>query len=283
LLQTDSASVLEERLEVLIVVVQIVFVTEELLNDFEIVRIRPLHVRNVGESAEPAGNIARRQGIALVDENDADHVRHGAVFSAGNGSDAHELELLGPQTKSVWHQAVVASDLGAKIGGNRLAIDLAASYHEERNRMNRHERAGRQSGPLDTLLSAVLDERAKVRKVGKLFAVNGRLCTDGQRLADLRDDDTDFARRHLDPRILFDGIERPEFPAQAGRQKVGLVSRLTVECDRIVFRKLARRVSLQHQAHFRGTNAVERSDNDENCQRQSQEFQQRAELSDEIQ
>src|SRR6202008_4987099 len=149
---------LEERLEVLIVVVQIVFVTEELLNDFEIVRIRQPNVRNGGESAEPAGNIARRQGIALVDENDADHVRHGAVFSAGNGSDAHELELLGPQTKSVWHQAVVASDLGAKIGGNRLAIDLAARDHEEGNRMNRHERAGRQNGPLDPLLSAVLDE-----------------------------------------------------------------------------------------------------------------------------
>ena len=50
-LQSDAPAVLEKRLEVLIVVVQVVLVSEELLDDFEIIRVCALHVRDVGESA----------------------------------------------------------------------------------------------------------------------------------------------------------------------------------------------------------------------------------------
>src|SRR5262249_2449047 len=82
MLEADVAAVIQKCLEVLIVVVQMVLAAKKRFDDLRVVGIVSFHSGDVGKSAEPAGDIAGRKGIAFVGCDDADHVYGGAVFAA---------------------------------------------------------------------------------------------------------------------------------------------------------------------------------------------------------
>ena len=79
-LQADLAAGVEERLEVLVVVVQVFLLPSSTsMSSASVVRraaaaVRRLHRRDVVEAAEPAGDVARRQRLALERGDDADQV-----------------------------------------------------------------------------------------------------------------------------------------------------------------------------------------------------------------
>jgi len=95
MLQTDFAAIIYERLKILIIVVQIVFVSQQ---DFDYVAVSGFvlfHLVYIGKAAEAAGNIAGGKWVAFGGGNDADHVRKSAVLTAGAWFDTQELELVG--------------------------------------------------------------------------------------------------------------------------------------------------------------------------------------------
>ena len=79
-LQSDLAAGVEEGLEVLVVVVQVVLAAEQEVDELGIggagapTCVRLLDRRDVGEAAEPAGDVARREWFALECRDDADQV-----------------------------------------------------------------------------------------------------------------------------------------------------------------------------------------------------------------
>ena len=89
---------------------------------------------------------------------------------------------------------------------------------------------------MHAFLPAELHEAAQVRKIGELLFVDRGLCPDGEWVAYLGDDYTDFARRNLHPRVLFHGIHHERFPTKAGHQQVGLVAGFPAEGNRVVLR-----------------------------------------------
>ena len=58
MLEADLAAVVQERLEVLVVVMQIIFISKEQFDEFKIPCIPRLHLFDVIEFAQPAGNSA---------------------------------------------------------------------------------------------------------------------------------------------------------------------------------------------------------------------------------
>ena len=109
--------------------------------------------------------------------------------------------------------------LAHEVGRHRHAVDRLRREHEERDRVDRHQRARREHRPLHALLAAAVDELAQVREVAELGLVDAALRADRQRRADLRDHDADLARRHLHPRVLLHREDRPELDAQARHQQ----------------------------------------------------------------
>jgi hypothetical protein len=102
--------------------------------------------------------------------------------------------------------------------------------------MNWCERSGREYGALYAFLSAASDEGAQIRKISERFFVDGRSGADGQRRADLGDDDSNFAGGNLDPGKFLDFVEQPRHPAHARKEEVGLVTRFALKRDDVVAR-----------------------------------------------
>ncbi len=73
-LQTDAAAVVEKRLEILVIVVEMVLVAEQALDHFGIAGFFGFHFGDVDETSEAAGDVPRRQRIAFVSGDDADGV-----------------------------------------------------------------------------------------------------------------------------------------------------------------------------------------------------------------
>ena len=93
-LQADVAAGVEERLEVLVVVVQVVLGAEQHLDDRAVLCVGlRLHARDVVEPAEPARDVARRQRRTFERGDDADHVLRPAR------RDHNDAELLGAQAE----------------------------------------------------------------------------------------------------------------------------------------------------------------------------------------
>jgi len=133
--------------------------------------------------------------------------------------------------------------------------------------MDRLQRARREHRALHALLAAVLHEGPQGAELPELGLVDGGLGADGQGLAHLRDDDADLARRDLNPRELLDREDRPELPAQARHEELGLISRLAAERDRIVLRELPEAEAFRDEADLRRPDAVQREQHDDERQR----------------
>ena len=75
-LQPDAAAGVEERLEVLVVVVQVVLAAEQHLDELGVAAClsRCFHRGDVVEAAEAARDVARRQRLAFERGDDADDV-----------------------------------------------------------------------------------------------------------------------------------------------------------------------------------------------------------------
>ena len=212
-LQADVAAVIEEGLKVLVIVVQIIFAAEQRLNNLGVVGVVGFHFCDVGKTAEAAGDVTGRKRVAFVSGDDADNVERGAVFSARLRLNADEFELFGFEAERCGHEFPAPAHLCAELRRDRFAVDAAARDDQEADGMYRNEGAWRQHRALNTLLAAELNEVAEIGKVRELLFVNGGFCADGQRAADLRDDDADFSRGNLNPRIFIDRIDEDGFPA----------------------------------------------------------------------
>jgi hypothetical protein len=88
-LEPDLAAARHERLEVLVVVVHRVLVAEQDLDDLGVEGAAGLHLADVGETAEPAGDVTRRERLALERGDDPDDV---GVALRG---DDHDAQLVG--------------------------------------------------------------------------------------------------------------------------------------------------------------------------------------------
>ena len=197
-----------------------------------------LHRLDVVEATEAAGDVARRQRLTFERRDDADHVDR-----AVGGDDRHE-QLLRVEPEHLGGDATALARRSLQLARHRRAVHTARGDHEERSGMDRHERSRRQHRPLHTLLTTVGQERAEVAEVAERLAVLGALRTDRDRVADLGDDDAEFAGRHLHPRVLGDRVHRPQLEPQTGHEQRGLIAGLPVQGDRVAVREAAPREPL---------------------------------------
>src|SRR6266849_810077 len=257
MLQSDAPAVVQERLKVLIVVVQAVLVSEQHLDNFAVGRVRLLHLVDIRKPPETARNVAGGQRIAFERRHNADHVPKCAILVAGLWLDSYQIELLRAQAECLGCESSHLSGSRAELRRNRQTVHLTFRDDEKTNRMNRSKRPRREYGALDALLPAARDKGTKAREISERLLVNGRFRANRQRGAHLGDDDSDFSRRNLDPRKLFDFIKQPRLPAQSGHQEIGLITRFTVECNGVVLCQLSQRNALQNQADFRRSHAAD--------------------------
>jgi len=78
MLQTNLSTVFEEGLKVLVIVVQIIFITEELFNHLRIGFPVFFHFFNIIKSTQTTGDGARGKGIAFLEDAVENH-RNDAV------------------------------------------------------------------------------------------------------------------------------------------------------------------------------------------------------------
>ena len=237
-LQADAPAVGEERLVVLVVVVEVVLRAQHGLDDRHGRAAVGLHRRDVAERADAAGDVARRRALQRGD--DADDV------AVALRRDVHDPQRL------------LVDGLHGPVGGLRdhLAEDAVAGDDDEADRVDRQRRARGQHRALHAALAAVLEERADAAEVAELGLVDGRLGAGRQRAADLGDDEADAVGRHLHPVEALDAVDRPELDAQAGHQQVGLVAGLALEGDELLLAELGAE-ALGHQADLRRPDAVQ--------------------------
>ena len=132
-LQTDLAAGVEERLEVLVVVVQRVLAAEQHLDDLGVDRaLRLLHRSDVVEAAEAARDVAERQRLTFERGDDADDVLR------SDRRDHHDLELLGREPERLGRSTPPEPrDVRDEVGRHGQAVDLARSDDHERDRVDR--------------------------------------------------------------------------------------------------------------------------------------------------
>ncbi len=123
-------------------------------------------VADILESAEPARNCASRQGFAIERGDHTDHVQDFAAFTSRLGSDAGDIELPLFKTEGLKAQLVVGGEVPVLVR-HRHAEDLRLGDDKEGNGMNGGQGSGRKNGALHALLSALIDEEAKVSEVAE--------------------------------------------------------------------------------------------------------------------
>jgi len=94
-LHADVAAVIEKRLIVLIIVVQVILAAEQRFDNLRVGSSSTglFQFFHVGVAAQPAGQIAGRQRIAFVGGHDSDVILRGAVLAARLRLNAHEFQL----------------------------------------------------------------------------------------------------------------------------------------------------------------------------------------------
>ncbi len=145
---------IEEGLKVLVVVVQIIFAAEQRFDDLRIVGVVGFHFRDVGKTAEAAGDVTRRKRVAFISGDDADDVEGGTVFAARLRLNANEFELLGPEAERGRHEFPAPAHFRAEFWRNWFTVHAAAGNDQKADRVHWYQRAGRQYRALDTFLAA---------------------------------------------------------------------------------------------------------------------------------
>ena len=222
-LQADAAAVVEERLVVLVVVVQVVLRPQHGLDDLD--RRAPSAssiVGDVAEAADAAGDVARRRALERGD--DADDV------AVALRRDVDDLERrrrrpgrppLRSASETILPKTCVAGD------------------DDEADRVDRRGGAGGQHRALHAALAAVGEERRGVGEAAELgLGTPPTWRRSGSGVADLGDDEADVVRRDLHPGVALDLEDRPQLEPQPGHQQVGLVAGLAVEGEQLVVLQL---------------------------------------------
>ncbi len=232
MLQADAAAGIEERLEVLVVVVAVVLAVEDRLDQVAVAGGRVcLERRDVVEVSQPVGDGTFGRRRAFQRRNDADHVDQPAV-RGGVRLDADNFHLLVRQAERRVRQPASGPAQQPHIFvGHRHAIDGVERHHQEADRMDRRHGARRQHRALHAFLTAIGHEGADVLEAAELRLVDGRLGANRQRLADLGNDDADLPGGNLHERMPRHRVPGPELKAEARRQQVGLVAGCAVEGD----------------------------------------------------
>src|SRR3989441_1797684 len=149
-LQADAPAVVQERLEVLVVVVQLVLLAQQGFDQLRVgdVRLR-LQRRDVAEAADAARDVGGPERLAL-ERGDYPNEVLGAVRR-----DHLDAQLVGLQPERLRRQRPTQEDLRV----DWPAVSLARGDNQESDGVNGRKRAGRQHGPLDTLLALAVNER----------------------------------------------------------------------------------------------------------------------------
>ena len=97
MLHPDVSAVIEKRLVVLIIVVQMVLASQKCFYNLRVGRssARLFQFFDVGIPAQTAGKVTGRQRIAFVGCHDADDILCCAVFAARLRLNAHQFQLVG--------------------------------------------------------------------------------------------------------------------------------------------------------------------------------------------
>ena len=164
MLQADAAAAVQERLEVLIVVVQLVLLAEQGLDQLRVgdagLRLQRL---DVAEAPDAAGDVGGPKRLALERGHDPDQVLHAVR------RDHLDAQLIWLQPERLRRQRPAREDLQI----DRPAVRLARGDHEERDRVDRRQSAGRQHGPLNALLALAGEKRLEIGEVAELRPVDG--------------------------------------------------------------------------------------------------------------
>ena len=146
---------------------------------------------------------------------------------------------------------------------SRNAEDTGLGDDQERHRVNGSQGSRRQNRPLHAFLPALADEGSEIAEVAKFGLVDARFCANGRWLAHLSDDHANLSRGHLHPRMFAYGVDQDKFEAEAGHEQLSLVTGLAVEGHGVVAGQLGSK-ALAHQPDLRGTDAVDRLENERN-------------------
>ncbi len=225
-LQPDASAGLQERFEVLVVVVEVVLRPQQQLDDLCVAGSLGFLGRDVLEATQPACHVARGQRRSFVRRDDADVVDRVVVRVWPNDGCR---QLIGRQTRDRCRGAL----------GNDLAVGGAERCDGEGDRMHRDGRAWRQNRPLHTALTAVRHEGWQITEVTECRRVFSGLRTGNGRVADLCDDHADAARRNLHPRVQLHLVERPQLESPARHQNIGLITGFALLGDELVLALLS--------------------------------------------
>ena len=199
-LEADAAPVGQERLVVLVVVVQVVLGAQHGLDDLDgrAASASALHGGHVAEAADAAGDVARRRALQRGD--------HADDVGLALRRDVHDVE-----------------GVLVDLAGRRLRVASEIILPKIRSRVTTTKPTGwigavvpgGRTGRCTPRWPPLAEERADVGEAAELGPVDGRLGAGGQRGADLGDDQADVVGRHLDPGVALDLEDRPELEAQA--------------------------------------------------------------------
>ena len=153
-LQADAPAGVEERLEVLVVVVQVVLRAEQDVDELGVGGRRVgLQRGDVVEAAEPAGDVALVERRALERGDQADDVV-GAL-----GRDDHHLQLLGRQARTTGASSAAVAPRAASSGATGTPNTSREVITMNATGWIGTQRARRQHRPLHALLAAVRGRR----------------------------------------------------------------------------------------------------------------------------
>ena len=199
-LQPDLAAVVEERLEVLVVVVQVVLAAEQQVDDLGRRAPVRLHLLDVGEAAEAARDVARGQRVALLDRHDAD------VVLVALGGDADHLQLAGHQPERFVREGAGATSACPRMSGETGTPNVCVyvSTRKPTGWIGTSEPGGSTGRwtPCWPPCSTNARTSAKSPNSGGTAAL---FAPAGSELAHLGDHDADAVGRDLDPWVLLHG------------------------------------------------------------------------------
>ena len=252
-LEAAAATSVEERLHVLVVVVNTVLAREDLGDNLRVGDFRGEHLLDVTPPAETTGDVGRVERRAVEDGHDADRVVVAAVLELVV-IDGNEIELIGSDTE-VLQERRAAPVL--ELLADRMPVDTVRGEYEERDGVHRYHFARLQHVALNALGTATVEEGLGVGERPELVVVRRGDAALRKRLADLRDDHSDAVRGNLHQRMLGDTETRPRAEPDARLKEIGLVASLTVERDGAVSSKLLEPEVLADETHLERADAVE--------------------------
>ena len=115
-LQAYSSAVVQERLEVLIVVVEMVLVSQERLDDLTVFDAGLFHLLHVSETSQTIGNVPRLQRVPFKSSDDSNHVNQPWLRSPWLGRNPHQVQLLRFEPKGLRSQSVGCVHFSLQLG-----------------------------------------------------------------------------------------------------------------------------------------------------------------------